>query len=167
MRPSSLLPYDEGERRVWLLTDRAMALLAAGRLEESRALVGELIAATPIEQRTALVTLSVEADMLLGQHERATRELESLLDHVGPDERALIHIQLTSTALFAGDGETARGMGLEGLERLRETGPPSYLASAKALHSYARLLRRRAGRHLSSTRPRSRWPRSPTPTWSG
>jgi predicted ATPase/DNA-binding CsgD family transcriptional regulator len=67
------------ERRLQLRYNRAVALLVAGQLEESRKAFGLILGLSPGTARLRAVTLAAMLDELLGRQEQAGRLLESEL----------------------------------------------------------------------------------------
>ena len=81
----------------------ARVLIPAGRLEEGRAALDDAMALRAPEDRPALVIAAVEADALLGEHERARRILLEVLDDAPPAARRVVLLQLASLSLLSQD----------------------------------------------------------------
>jgi DNA-binding NarL/FixJ family response regulator len=106
-----LLPAHEGERRTGLLAPMALALASAGRLEESRnALVEviELLPPEPAPPRLALVAACAAIEGVLGRHGDARRRLLAALDDAPPEARAGLALEMAEAAFWRGDAPDMR-----------------------------------------------------------
>jgi len=101
---------DDGEplRRAQLLAPMALALSAAGRLDESRAAFDaclELLPSSAAERRAALLAAVTVADMLLGAFDGAAGRLDAALETAAPAARARLLHYRAAVAAFAGDAD--------------------------------------------------------------
>ncbi|HYI18367.1 MAG TPA: AAA family ATPase [Solirubrobacteraceae bacterium] len=105
-----LLPDGDVERRGGLLAAQAVALADAGRLEEGREALIEvlgLLPPGPSPFKPGLIAGLVQLEQLLGRHADANRRLAAALDEAPPQERATLETQQAIGCAFASD---ARGM---------------------------------------------------------
>jgi DNA-binding NarL/FixJ family response regulator len=135
-----LLPHDDSARRAELLTALGLVLAPAGRLAESRAALDEAMALQPPASRFPLVIAAVEADALLGEHERARRTLLQVLDDAPPAIRPVFMLQLASVSLFRQDAAAAVEWAQRAMAEVDAGEAPEALASAEALLALGRLL---------------------------
>jgi DNA-binding NarL/FixJ family response regulator len=101
-----LLPDDEAERRGGLLAAQAVALADAGRLEEGREALIEVLALLPPGPspfKPALVAGLVQVEQILGRHADANRRLAAALEEAAPEERATLETQQAVGCAFASD----------------------------------------------------------------
>jgi ATP/maltotriose-dependent transcriptional regulator MalT len=107
----ALLPADARGRRAELLGPLGLALGFAGRLEEARGALEEVLALVPAGDpgRPLLASLRAMLDNLMGRHAAARRELEAALAEA-PDGPARLPLEtaLATTATFSFDGATMR-----------------------------------------------------------
>lgn len=110
-----LIEDDDPERRVQLLAPLALALGSAGRMEEARAAVLEVLDLLPPEltpQRLALIAACAEVENTIGRHADAVRRLEDALGSLPEDEsrdsRAALEFQLTLAAAYRLDVPSVR-----------------------------------------------------------
>jgi len=102
-----LIEGDDPQRRIGLLAPMALALGSAGRMEEARAAVLEVLDALPDEPtpaRLALIAACAEVENTMGRHAEAVARLEEALDALpeGGDQesRASLEFQLTIGAAY-------------------------------------------------------------------
>ena len=134
-----LLPHDDTEARAQLLEALARVLIPAGRLEEGRAALDDAMALRAPEDRPALVIAAVEADALLGEHERARRILLEVLDDAPPAARRVVLLQLASLSLLSQDVAGSLRWAERATDELDGDRAPEALASAEAMLALARL----------------------------
>src|SRR5829696_148732 len=106
-----LLPDLEQERRGGLLAAMAVALADAGRLEEGREALIEvlgLIPPGPSPFRPLLVAGLVQVEQLLGRHADANRRLADALQDAAPDARAPLELQQAIGSAFASHAPAVR-----------------------------------------------------------
>jgi DNA-binding NarL/FixJ family response regulator len=136
-----LLPDAAGVRRAWLLAPMARSLAAAGRLEESRTALVEVLGLLPedaTEVRLALVAACAGVEHLLGRHADARRRLLAALDDAPPDQYGALALELALTAFYVADGPAI----LEWSARAASsTEDPRLLVTADALHALGELWR--------------------------
>lgn len=135
-----LLPHGDSARRAQLLAALGLVLAPAGRLAESRAILDEAMALGPPAHRPPLVVAAVEADALLGEHERARRTLVRALDDAPPAIRAVFMLQLASTCLLEQDSAGAIEWAGRAVAEIDAGAAPEALASAEALLALGRLV---------------------------
>ena len=134
-----LLPGDDAGRRLGLLVPLAQALGAAGRFEESRATLEEVLLALPQDQtavRAQVIAGCARIDQILGRHGEARDLLASMLDALGDEpseEGTELKIQLASECFFTGDFEGLRRWVREALEDARAREDSAALAAATGL----------------------------------
>jgi ATP/maltotriose-dependent transcriptional regulator MalT len=108
-----LLPDDEAAHRLGLLIPMAQALGYAGRLEEARRTLDEVLSLLPADQagvRGQVVASAARLDQLLGRHDAALELLMDALaasDHSGREATEL-KVQLAGTCFFNGDFDGLR-----------------------------------------------------------
>jgi DNA-binding CsgD family transcriptional regulator len=113
---------DTRDRRLRLGADRAVALLVAGRLEESSEAFGRYLALSPPEptpQRLRAVTLAAMIDELLGREDRAGRLLEtelSTLDDRSSGSAAELMRELAFVRFMRSDWAATRALARASLE---------------------------------------------------
>ena len=134
-----LLPHGDSARRAELLTALGLVLAPAGRLDESRAALDEAMALQPVEARPALVSAAVEADVLLGDHERALARLSGALDSAPPELRHVFMLQLASVCVFRQDAAGAAEWAGRAAAAADQRDAPEAIASADALLAHALL----------------------------
>lgn len=103
-----LLGDAEPLRRAQLLAPMALALSAAGRLDESRAAFDACLALLPpsaAERRAALLAAATVADVLLGALDGAAGRLDAALETAAPAARARLLHYRAAVAAFAGDAD--------------------------------------------------------------
>jgi DNA-binding CsgD family transcriptional regulator len=114
-----LLPDDDLERRGGLLAAQAVALADAGRLEEGREALIEvlgLLPPGPSPFKPMLVAGLVQVEQLLGRHADAGRRLAAALEEAAPEERATLEVQRAVGCAFASDGPGMRRWSQKGLD---------------------------------------------------
>jgi DNA-binding NarL/FixJ family response regulator len=106
-----LLPEGDHERSVGLLAPMALALANAGRLEESRNALAEVIDALPGEptpQRLALVAACAAIEGVLGRHGEARRRLLDALQDAPAEARAGLALEMAVGAFWRGHAADMR-----------------------------------------------------------
>ena len=134
-----VLPDGDVGRRLGLLVPQAQALGAAGRFEESRRALDEVLLALPPDQtgvRAQVVAGCARIDQILGRHGEARDLLASMLDAL-PDEPSSestdLKIQLASECFFTGDFDGLRRWVGEALEDASARDDPAAQAAARGL----------------------------------
>jgi DNA-binding CsgD family transcriptional regulator len=129
-----LLPAGDAERRGGLLAAQAVALADAGRLEEGREALLEvlgLLPPGPSPFKPTLIAGLVQLEQLLGRHADANRRLAAALEEAPPEERATLETQQAIGCAFASD---ARGMREWTARALADaSGDPALVVTATAL----------------------------------
>jgi DNA-binding CsgD family transcriptional regulator len=135
-----LLPEDaDGGRRLGLLGALAAALGSAGRLEESRAMLVEILAELPlglVSARTRVVGFMALIDRLLGRPGDARLLLEGALQGLGdsdPMEVAALELELAADRFFAGDWNAMHEHARRGFTSAVGEGSEGLRASAVSL----------------------------------
>jgi DNA-binding CsgD family transcriptional regulator len=135
-----LLPENaEGGRRLALLGPLAAALGSAGRLEESRSTLIEILDMLPVplvQARGRLIGFTGVIDRLLGRHGDARALLEETLHSVGDPESteaAGLELELAADRFFVGDWTTMREHAAKGWEIAARTGGDGLRATAASL----------------------------------
>jgi DNA-binding NarL/FixJ family response regulator len=135
-----LLPENvEDGRRLALLGPLAAALGSAGRLEESRATLIEILDMLPVslvQARGRLIGFTGVIDRLLGRHGDARALLEETLRSVGDPESpeaAGLELELAADRFFVGDWTTMREHAAKGWEIAARTGGDGLRATAASL----------------------------------
>jgi DNA-binding NarL/FixJ family response regulator len=150
-----LLPEDgDDSRRLELLGPLAAALGSAGRLEESRATLVEILDALPAElvsARVRLIGFMAVIDRLLGRQGGARALLEGALRVAGERdgvEAGALELELAADRFFAGDWTAMREHAKRGFTIAAGEGGAGLRASAAALLGLAEYSvgRVRAGR---------------------
>jgi DNA-binding NarL/FixJ family response regulator/tetratricopeptide (TPR) repeat protein len=133
-----LLPGGENERRLGLLVSRAATLGAAGRLEESRQTLWDVLAVLPSEQpelRARAATFIARIDHALGRQGEARSLLEGTLAEL-PEPRsteaATLTLEMVMDHLFTAEFEPMRPLAERALDLARELGDPLLEAAALA-----------------------------------
>jgi DNA-binding NarL/FixJ family response regulator len=106
-----LLPADEPERSAALLAPMALALASAGRLEESRNALTEvidLLPADPTPWRMALVAACAAIEGILGRHEDARRRLLEALEEAPAEAQAGLALEMAVAAFWRGHAADMR-----------------------------------------------------------
>jgi DNA-binding NarL/FixJ family response regulator len=106
-----LLPEGEHERSVELLAPMALALANAGRLEESRSALAEVIDVLPDEptpQRLALVAACAAIEGVLGHHGDARRRLLDALQDAPAEARAGLALEMAVGSFWRGHAADMR-----------------------------------------------------------
>jgi DNA-binding CsgD family transcriptional regulator len=133
-----LLPEDDdlAFARLGLLGFLARALGVTGQLQESRAVLHQVLVLLPpemAEQRAQTVTFAAQIEQLLGRHAEARALLLSALDTVadphGP-AAATLAMGLASARMFGGDATPDRDWAGEALAITRRLGDGALLAAA-------------------------------------
>jgi ATP/maltotriose-dependent transcriptional regulator MalT len=132
-----LLPDGDGSgRRIELLVPMATALGSAGRLEESRAALHELLGLLPQEAsavRARVVAFIALIEHLVGRHGEATAlllaALEELPDRRSPEAAGLM-IELALDGMYEPDFERMAGWAREAYATAVPLGDPALLATA-------------------------------------
>ena len=138
-----LLPSDaDAVRRSALLGPLAASLGSAGRLEESRAALEELLGLLPEEAaglRGRVAAFVAVVDHLLGRHGDARALLERTLSKLpaGGVEAASVMIELASDRFFVGDWEAMRDWAAGAWELAQETDDPGLRPLAAAVLALA------------------------------
>jgi DNA-binding NarL/FixJ family response regulator len=135
-----LLPYGHTERRGDLLAALGLVLGPAGRMEQSRTALEEAMALQPPEAEGPLTIAAVEADVVLGDYERAHRRLLEVLDRAPAELRPILMLQLASVSSFRNSGSETAGWAERALAELGADGPPEARASAEAQIGLGRLV---------------------------
>ena len=134
-----LLPGDDAGRRLGMLVPLAQALGAAGRFEESRARLEEVLLLLPADQiavRAQVVAGCARIDQILGRHGEARDVLGAMLEALPAEptrESTNLRIQLASEAFFAGDFDALRRWLAEALEDAAARDDSAALAAATGL----------------------------------
>jgi DNA-binding NarL/FixJ family response regulator len=135
-----LLPANvEDGRRLALLGPLAAALGSAGRLEESRATLIEILDMLPVslvQARGRLIGFTGVIDRLLGRHGDARSLLEETLRSVGDPESpeaAGLELELAADRFFVGDWTTMREHAAKGWEIAARRGGDGLRATAASL----------------------------------
>jgi len=109
-----LLPDESNGNRLGLLIPMAQALGYAGKLDDARRTLDEVLSLLPSDQmavRGQVAASAARLDQLLGHHEAADRLLLGTLDEI-PDKSAPeateLKVQLAGTCFFNGDFEGLR-----------------------------------------------------------
>jgi hypothetical protein len=145
-----LLPHAERDRRAGLLGPMALSLANAGRLNESRAALLDVLALVPSErtpERLAIVAQTAGVEHELGRHGDARRRLLAALADAPAAARAPLELEMAAAGFYAGDaaamrdwasraandadGQEALRAGAEGLGALgaQRTGDPDAAAT--------------------------------------
>ncbi len=106
-----LLPGDDAERSAALLAPMALALASAGRLEESRNALAEVIDLLPPEptpQRLALEAACAAIEGVLGRHAEARRRLLGALENAPVEARAGLALEMAVAAFWRGHAADMR-----------------------------------------------------------
>ncbi len=106
-----LLTGDDAARRTMLLAPMAVALASAGRLEESRATlveVLELLPPGPGPMRLAVVSGCASVEGVLGRHAEARRRLLAALEDAPPESRAALALEMAVGAFWRGHAADMR-----------------------------------------------------------
>jgi DNA-binding NarL/FixJ family response regulator len=140
-----LLPEDQSgaPRRLELLIPIAVALVAAGSLEQGLSALLDALALVPAAAgavRARLIGACARCENLLGRHDaahaRLLRALTELADQDSPDAAAL-HVELAADAIFDCDFAAALEWAERGGMIARASGEPGLTAVAAALASFA------------------------------
>jgi DNA-binding NarL/FixJ family response regulator len=132
----------ESLRRLELLPPLAMALGAAGELEQSREALLETLALLPpdeTELRIKLIAFCGALEHLLGRHEEARARLVAALEDVRDRESAegvALRIELAVDGLYAADSERVIAYGTEALAGAKALGDDSLCAFAAAVLTF-------------------------------
>jgi DNA-binding NarL/FixJ family response regulator len=129
-----LLAADDAERSAALLAPMALALANAGRLEESRSALAnviDLLPPDPTPQRLALVAACAAIEGVLGRHADARRRLLEALELAPDDARAGLALEMAVAAFWRGHAADMR----EWASRAEDVaeGDPVVCASARGL----------------------------------
>ena len=123
-----LLPEEATLERLSLMVPMAQSLGYAGRLEEARAVLEDVLLLLDPEEtavRGQVVAAAARLDQLLGRHAEALRLLTSTLDRIpdrhGPAATEL-KVQLTGACFFDGDFEGSKRWAREALEEATSRG---------------------------------------------
>jgi DNA-binding NarL/FixJ family response regulator len=123
-----LLPGDDIGAQLALMVPRAQALGYAGRLEEAREALDDVLDLLPPDQlavRGQVVAAAARIDQLLGNHQAAMDLLTESLDRI-PDRSAAeateLKVQLAGTCFFTGDFDGLRRWVAEALNEATERG---------------------------------------------
>ncbi len=133
-----LVPEDRPERRLELLVPLTRALGSAGRLEESREALAELLALLPPELaslRPRIVGFMALIDRLLGRPGAARALLESALAELSDRSSGAavsLQMELASDRFFVGDWTGMRDWAAPAHELALSLGNQGLLATAKA-----------------------------------
>ena len=103
---AALLPHDEPTRRAELLAPMAMSLANAGRLDDAREALIEVLALLPSEPtptRLAVTAACAAVEQTLGQHAVARRRLLAALHEAPPEAEAMLSFELALAAFHMGD----------------------------------------------------------------
>jgi len=103
---AALLPHDDPDRRAGLLAPMAMALANAGRLDDAREVLIEVLALLPPEPtpaRLAVIAACSAIEQTLGQHAVARRRLLATLAEAPPEAEAMLCYELAMAAFHMGD----------------------------------------------------------------
>jgi DNA-binding CsgD family transcriptional regulator len=100
-----LLPAGD-DRRAELLAPRALALANAGRLDDSRAALLELLDDDP--SRSDLTIACAQVETALGRHGQARRRLLDALEGAAPADQAAIAFELAHDAMTHGRSDELR-----------------------------------------------------------
>ena len=106
-----LLPGDDPERSAALLAPMALALASAGRLEECRNALAEvidLLPPDPTPQRLAVVAACAAIEGVLGRHGEARRRLLGALDDAPAEARAGLALEMAVAAFWRGHAADMR-----------------------------------------------------------
>jgi DNA-binding CsgD family transcriptional regulator len=133
-----LLPGDDRDRRLGLLVSLAATQGAAGRLEESRQTLWDVLAELPPEQRelrARAATFIARIDHALGRQGEARSLLERTLAEL-PEPRsreaAMLTVELVMDHLFTAEFEPMRPLAERALELAQDLGDPLLEAAAWA-----------------------------------
>ena len=124
-----LLPAGDG-RRAELLAPRALALANAGRLEDSRQALLELLDGDPA--RSDLTIACAQLETTLGRHGQARRRLLDALEGAAPADQAAIAFELAHDAMTHGRSDELRRWSGHAA-RMAEGVEPVVLAGARVL----------------------------------
>ena len=124
-----LLPAGDG-RRAELLAPRALALANAGRLEDSRQALLELLDEDPA--RSDLTIACAQLETTLGRHGQARRRLLDALEGAAPADQATIAFELAHDAMTHGRSDELRRWSAHAA-RMAEGVEPVVLAGARVL----------------------------------
>ena len=92
----------------------ALALANAGRLNESRDALLDVLALLPSErtpERLAIVAQTAGVEHLLGRHGDARRRLLAALEDAPPEGRAALALEMAAAGYYAGDAAAMRDWG--------------------------------------------------------
>ncbi len=109
-----LLPHAERARRAGLLGPMALSLANAGRLNESRDALLDVLALLPSErtpERLAIVAQTAGVEHQLGRHGDARRRLLAALEDAPPEGRAALALEMAAAGYYAGDAAAMRDWG--------------------------------------------------------
>ena len=125
-----LLPAGDLAHRAEVLAPMAAALASAGRLEESRSALLEVIGLMPPEaeaMRLALVAACANVEHVLGRHDEARRRineaLEDLSDDAPAETRAALQFELAAASAFMQDAAGLRRFAGRAAETAGDTAP--------------------------------------------
>jgi DNA-binding NarL/FixJ family response regulator len=129
-----LMPDDDAGPRLALMVPMAQALGYAGRLEEARSTLDEILDLIDPEQlavRGKVVASAAQIDQLLGRHRAARDGLEAALEEM-PDsvEATELKLQLAGACFFTADFDGLRRWIEEALEEARTRGDRATEATA-------------------------------------
>jgi len=129
-----LLPHAERSRRAALLGPMALSLAGAGRLNESRDALLDVLALLPSErtpERLAVVAQTAGVEHLLGRHGDARRRLLAALEDAPPAGRAALALEMAAAGYYAGDAAAMRDWGSRAVNDA--AGQDALCAGAEAL----------------------------------
>jgi len=133
-----LLPDGAREERAALMLARAGVLIAAGRLEEARAVLLESLALVPgdaLARRVELITACATVEHLLGHHQAAHARLRAALDALpaAADEPAVaLMLALGLDGFYRSQFGALIQWGTRALEAAERLGDPVLAAAARA-----------------------------------
>jgi tetratricopeptide (TPR) repeat protein len=143
-RAVGLVPVDAGaELRCAVLVEAAEALRAAGRIDDARALVVQVMALDPrpaMRVRAALAFVDPGTEMGLACAEfdaTTTLMLERALSVIGDDDlasAALVGVRLASQLYFSAEAWRAEPLALEAVARARRAGDERVMFAALVTH---------------------------------
>lgn len=131
-----LLPHDAPEQRSTLLVPMALALANAGRLDDARAVLLEVLSLLPQERSPvtfAVIAACSAVEQTLGRHQEARRRLLAALDEAPPEMEAMLAYELAMGSYHMGDDAETRRWGARALASARPQVEPALVAGAEAM----------------------------------
>ncbi|MDW5594797.1 BREX system ATP-binding domain-containing protein [Conexibacter stalactiti] len=136
-----LLPHDQPDRRATLLVPMALALANAGRLDDARGVLIEvltLLPAGPTPTRLAVIAACSGVEQTLGRHVEARRRLLVALEDAPPEAEAMLSYELALGCFHMGDDSGLRTWASRALERATDA-EPALVAGAEAMVGVAQI----------------------------